>query len=123
VRCGLDRRQCAGKSTVVHRAADLTRTIDVMETPLSRLSRCVAAPVNNVCPRLSPELAKLTYNKLALINAAENINDLRVPPGNRLEKLAGDRAGQHSVRVNDQWRLCFTWSTGGASNVELVDYH
>jgi proteic killer suppression protein len=60
---------------------------------------------------------------LALINAAENINDLRVPPGNRLEKLAGDRAGQHSVRVNDQWRLCFTWSTGGASNVELVDYH
>jgi len=80
-------------------------------------------PFNNVCPRLSPELAKLTYNKLALINAAENINDLRVPPGNRLEKLAGDRAGQHSVRVNDQWRLCFTWSTGGASNVELVDYH
>jgi proteic killer suppression protein len=73
--------------------------------------------------RLSPELAKLTYNKLVLINAAENINDLRVPPGNRLEKLAGDRAGQHSVRVNDQWRLCFTWSAGGASNVELVDYH
>lgn len=73
--------------------------------------------------RLSPELAKLTYNKLALINAAESINDLRVPPGNRLEKLAGDRAGQYSVRVNDQWRLCFSWSAGGASNVELVDYH
>jgi proteic killer suppression protein len=73
--------------------------------------------------RLSPELAKLTYNKLALINAAESINDLRVPPGNRLEKLAGDRAGQHSVRVNDQWRVCFTWNAGGASDVELVDYH
>lgn len=56
--------------------------------------------------RLSPELAKLTYNKLALINAAKSINDLRVPPGNRLEKLPGDRAGQYSVRVNDQWRVC-----------------
>jgi proteic killer suppression protein len=68
-------------------------------------------------------LSRLTYNKLVLINAAENINDLRVPPGNRLEKLAGGRAGQYSVRVNDQWRICFTWSTTGAGNVELVDYH
>jgi proteic killer suppression protein len=73
--------------------------------------------------RLSPELAKLAYNKLALVNAAESINGLRVPPGNRLEKLAGDRAGQYSVRVNDQWCLCFTWGASGASNVELVDYH
>jgi proteic killer suppression protein len=73
--------------------------------------------------RLSPELSRLTYNKLVLINAAENINDLRVPPGNRLEKLAGGRAGQYSVRVNDQWRICFIWSTTGAGNVELVDYH
>jgi proteic killer suppression protein len=72
---------------------------------------------------LSPELSTLAYNKLVLINSAEAINDLRVPPGNRLEKLAGDRAGQYSVRVNDQWRICFTWSAGGASNVELVDYH
>jgi proteic killer suppression protein len=54
---------------------------------------------------------------------AEAINDLRVPPGNRLEKLAGDRAGQYSVRVNDQWRICFTWSASGASDVEFVDYH
>lgn len=73
--------------------------------------------------KLSPELSKLTYNKLVLINAAENVNDLRVPPGNRLEKLSGNRAGQYSVRVNDQWRVCFTWSASGASNVELVDYH
>ncbi len=73
--------------------------------------------------RLSPELSRLTYNKLILINAAENINDLRVPPGNRLEKLTGDRVGQYSVRFNDQWRICFTWSAGGAGNVELVDYH
>jgi proteic killer suppression protein len=73
--------------------------------------------------KLSPELSKLTYNKLVLINAAESINDLRAPPGNRLEKLAGGRAGQYSVRVNDQWRICFTWSAAGAGNVELVDYH
>lgn len=72
---------------------------------------------------LSPELGRLTYNKLVLINAAESINDLRVPPGNRLEKLTGARAGQYSIRVNDQWRICFTWSAGGAGNVELVDYH
>jgi toxin HigB-1 len=73
--------------------------------------------------KLSPELSRLTYNKLVLINAAESINDLRVPPGNRLEKLSGNRAGQYSVRVNDQWRICFTWSSAGAGNVELVDYH
>jgi toxin HigB-1 len=73
--------------------------------------------------RLSPELSRLAYNKLVLINAAESINDLRVPPGNRLEKLAGNRAGQYSVRVNDQWRICFTWSAAGASDLELVDYH
>ncbi|ORW16321.1 plasmid maintenance system killer protein [Mycolicibacter nonchromogenicus] len=73
--------------------------------------------------KLSLELSRLTYNKLVLINAAENINDLRVPPGNRLEKLSGNRAGQYSVRVNDQWRVCFAWSVSGASNVELVDYH
>jgi proteic killer suppression protein len=72
--------------------------------------------------RLSPELSRLAYNKLVLINAAESINDLRVPPDNRLEKLSGGRAGQYSVRVNDQWRICFTWSTAGAGNVELVDY-
>jgi toxin HigB-1 len=73
--------------------------------------------------KLSPELSRLTYNKLVLINAAEAINDLRVPPGNRLEKLSGNRAGQYSIRVNDQWRLCITWSANGAGNVELVDYH
>ena len=71
----------------------------------------------------SPELSRLAYNKLVVISAAESINDLRVPPGNRLEKLSGNRAGQYSVRVNDQWRLCFTWSKAGAGNVELVDYH
>jgi proteic killer suppression protein len=58
-----------------------------------------------------------------LINAAESINDLRVPPGHRLEKLVGARAGQYSIRVDDQWRICFTWSARGAGNIELVDDH
>jgi proteic killer suppression protein len=76
--------------------------------------------------KFSPELSRLAYNKLVLINAAESINDLRVPPSNRLEKLGGSRAGQYSIRVNGQWRICFSWSASGASgagNVELVDYH
>ena len=73
--------------------------------------------------KLSPELSRLAYNKLVLINAAESINDLRVPPGNRLEKLAGSRTGQHGTRVNDRWRICFSWSSSGAGNVQLVDYH
>ncbi len=61
--------------------------------------------------------------KLALVDAAEALDDLRVPPGNRLEKLRGSRAGQHSIRVNDQWRICFRWQDGDAYDVEIVDYH
>ena len=64
-----------------------------------------------------------TVRKLELIHAAKDVEDLRVPPGNRLERLVGDRRGQHSIRVNAQWRLCFVWREGGADNVELVDYH
>ncbi len=58
-----------------------------------------------------------------ILNNAANLNDLRVPPGNRLEALAGDRAGQYSIRVNDQWRICFVWHDGDAYAVEIVDYH
>jgi proteic killer suppression protein len=61
--------------------------------------------------------------RLLLLNAAESLSDLRVPPGNRLEKLAGDRAGQHSIRINDQWRICFRWYEADAYDVEIVDYH
>ena len=61
--------------------------------------------------------------KLRLINAAKRIDDLRVPRGNRLETLRGDRAGQWSIRINDQWRICFRWTEGGADDVEIVDYH
>ena len=61
--------------------------------------------------------------KLTLLDAATVLDELASPPGNRLEALAGDRAGQHSIRVNDQWRICFVWSDAGADDVELVDYH
>lgn len=57
-----------------------------------------------------------------MLDAAENLEDLRVPPGNRLEALRGDRAGQHSIRINQQWRICFTWTDAGPADVEIVDY-
>ena len=61
--------------------------------------------------------------KLQQLNAATDLNFLRVPPGNRLEALSGDRAGQHSIRINDQWRICFVWDNGHALQVEITDYH
>lgn len=61
--------------------------------------------------------------KLRMLQAAQALRDLQVPPGNRLEALKGDRKGQHSIRINDQWRVCFVWTDGGADNVEIVDYH
>jgi proteic killer suppression protein len=68
-------------------------------------------------------IERVARRKLALLEAAERLEDLRVPPGNRLEALKGDRAGQHSLRINDQWRICFRWSSGNAEDVEIVDYH
>jgi toxin HigB-1 len=61
--------------------------------------------------------------KLAMLDAAQVLDDLRSPPGNRLEALRGDREGQHSIRINDQWRICFVWTQAGAQGVEIVDYH
>lgn len=66
---------------------------------------------------------RATLRKLELTHAAEVVDDLRIPPGNRLERLVGNRRGQHSIRVNAQWRICFVWRDGGAEDVELVDYH
>lgn len=73
--------------------------------------------------RFGHDLQRMAHRKLLLIEAADELNDLRIPPGNRLEALRGDRAGQHSIRVNDQYRLCFRWTTSGAEDVEIVDYH
>lgn len=72
---------------------------------------------------LDRSLQRAVLRKLELLHAAADVEDLRIPPGNRLEQLTGDRRGQYSIRVNAQWRLCFTWHEGGADDVELVDYH
>ena len=65
----------------------------------------------------------MALRKLRMLDAAEGLNDLRSPPGNRLERLRGDRARQHSIRINERWRICFRWRTGDAYEVEIVDYH
>ena len=71
-----------------------------------------------------PDIQKIALRKLLLLDAATSINDLRILPGNRLEKLVGDRKGQYSIRINGQWRICFTWTDeNNADQVEIVDYH
>jgi len=73
--------------------------------------------------RFPAGLHRVAWRKLAMLEAAERLGDLRVPPGNRLEKLSGSREGQHSIRINDQWRVCFRWHEGHAYEVEITDYH
>ena len=73
--------------------------------------------------RLPESIQRSAYKKLLMLEAADTLQDLRVPPSNRLEKLSGDRQGQYSIRVNDQWRICFVWYEGDAYTVEIVDYH
>jgi proteic killer suppression protein len=74
------------------------------------------------CPRFA-NIATVARRKLRQLEVSTRLDDLRVPPGNRLEALRGRRAGQHSIRINDRWRLCFRWMEGGAEDVEIVDYH
>jgi proteic killer suppression protein len=73
--------------------------------------------------RFGAEVQKVALRKLRMLDAATRLDDLRVPPGNRLEQLRGDRSGQHSIRINDRWRICFRWHGGDAYDVEIVDYH
>ena len=73
--------------------------------------------------RLPKSLMRVALRKLMLLDAADRLEDLRVPPGNRLEKLTKDRIGQHSIRINDQWRICFRWQSNGVEDVEIVEYH
>ena len=73
--------------------------------------------------KLPPDIQAKALVKLRLLSAATRLDDLRIPPGNRLEALRGDRANQHSIRINQQWRICFRWTEGGAADVEIVDYH
>ena len=73
--------------------------------------------------RLPNDIQAVARRKLRMLNNAETLDDLRIPPANRLEALKGGRKGQHSIRINDQWRVCFSWKGGDAHDVEIVDYH
>ena len=76
------------------------------------------------CPKGFPaQILRVARRKLEMLNAAELLSDLQVPPANRLEALKGERKGQHSIRINDQWRICFRWMPDGPRDVEIVDYH
>lgn len=79
--------------------------------------------VNRVHKGFPTDILAAARRKLAVLDAAEMLNELRAPPGNRLEALKGERIGQHSIRVNDQWRVCFVWKDDGPHEVEIVDYH
>ena len=78
---------------------------------------------NDLDVRRFRSISRTARIKLEVLNAAVSLNSLRVPPGNRLEQLKGNRKGQHSIRINDQWRICFTWKEENAQDVEIVDYH
>jgi len=73
--------------------------------------------------KLPADIQQVALRKLRMINNARDLNDLKIPPANRLEKLKGKREGQHSIRINDQWRICFSWRDGDAHAVEITDYH
>ena len=73
--------------------------------------------------KLPQDVQQVALRKLRMINSARTLNDLRIPPANQLEKLKRDREGQHSIRINDQWRICFVWKDGDAHEVEITDYH
>jgi proteic killer suppression protein len=77
----------------------------------------------DISRRLPQDIQSVARRKLRMLNNARTLNDLRVPPANRLEALHGKRNGQHSIRINDQWRICFVWKDGDAHDVEIVDYH
>ncbi len=75
------------------------------------------------CVKQFANIAKIAHRKLRQLEIANRLNDLRIPPENRLEALKGDRSGQYSIRINDQWRVCFYWTSTGAEEVEIIDYH
>jgi proteic killer suppression protein len=93
----------------------------VIESFASRETELVF--LGRVSRKLPHDVQRTARRKLLYLNDAEDLRDLLAPPGNRLEKLSGDRAGQYSIRVNDQWRICFRWQSGRVLDVEIVDYH
>jgi toxin HigB-1 len=91
--------------------------VDFADAEIERFFR------DGVCPRRWRSIETVIARKLDMLDAAPTLSALRSPPGNRLEVLKGDRSRQHSIRVNDQWRLCFVWTEAGPAKVEIVDYH
>ena len=75
------------------------------------------------CKKIPRDIQRIGFRKLIILHRAKTLNDLRIPPGNRLEKLEGNRKGQNSIRINDQWRICFYWNNGIVDAVEITDYH
>ena len=102
---------CYNPSMIVSFANQATE--DIFDAEDSKVAR-------KTCPQ---QLWKIAMRKLDALNQAAELKDLRAPPGNRLEALKGDRQGQHSIRINDQYRICFTWTDDGPAEVEIVDYH
>jgi toxin HigB-1 len=104
---------------------DVTRTdARVLRVRRSFRGKEAEAIAQGLAPkRVSKVLRMLIERKFQVLEAAVSLDDLRSPPGNRLESLKGDRAGQHSIRVNDQWRICFVWTEKGPEHFEIVDYH
>lgn len=96
-------------------------TLKMIRTFRDRLTQDLA--VGKAPKRVPRDVAQRAVRKLFLLDTVTRLEDLRVPPGNRLEALGGDRRGQHSIRVNEQWRICFVWRDGDAYDVEFVDYH
>jgi len=99
---------------------DMIRTLMIVSTKGKRAANAVEGRFGKGFPA---DLVKRTRAMLSALDAAVVLEDLRFPPGNHLEELKGDRAGQHSVRINDQWRICFVWTDQGPADVEIVDYH
>jgi len=77
----------------------------------------------NYSKRLPYDIQRIGYRKLIILHRSKDLNDLRIPPGNKLQQLSGNRKGQYSIRINDQWRICFYWKDGIATEVEITDYH
>jgi len=101
----------------------ITPNVTIPRVIVSYKSADTEALANGLRVKRFESIESVARRKLRQLQIAGRLQDLRVPPGNRLEALKGDRAGQHSIRVNDQFRVCFRWTAGGAEDVEIVDYH
>jgi toxin HigB-1 len=128
-------RKCAGRQLADHEALRLVAQTENLLTLYAKRNTSHVMTIQSFkCPetktlyetgqsRVFGNIASVSCRKLDMLNAAAMLKDLRSPPGNRLEALQPPRSGQHSIRINDQWRICFVWTSAGPNDVEIVDYH